>query len=66
MCEQAEHAMTCFPRSLYGGVDVLIDAHKRLAHVLEVNAFGDLLPNVRHEDRDTYDWEVAQVSTTGP
>jgi len=65
MCDQAERAMACFPRSLYGGVDVLIDAHKRLPHVLEVNAFGDLLPNVRHEGRDTYDWEVAQVSTTG-
>jgi len=65
MCEQAERAMACFPRSLYGGVDVLIDAHKQLAHVLELNAFGDLLPNVRHEGRDTYDWEVAQVSATG-
>lgn len=65
MGEQAERAMACFPRSLYGGVDVLIDARKQLAHVLEVNAFGDLLPNVRHEGRDTYDWEVAQVSTTG-
>lgn len=65
MCDQAERAMACFPRSLYGGVDVLIDAHKHLAHVLEVNAFGDLLPNVRHEGRDTYDWEVTQVSTTG-
>lgn len=65
MCAQAEHAMACFPRSLYGGVDVLIDARKRLPHVLEVNAFGDLLPNVRCAGRDTYDWEVAHVSTTG-
>ncbi|WP_395749172.1 STM4014 family protein [Prosthecobacter sp.] len=65
MCAQAEHAMACFPRSLYGGVDVLIDAHKHLPHVLEVNAFGDLLPGVLHEGRDTYDWEVAHVSTTG-
>jgi hypothetical protein len=65
MCAEAERAMACFPHSLYGGVDVLIDAHKQLAHVLEVNAFGDLLPNVRHQGRDTYDWEVSHVSTTG-
>jgi glutathione synthase/RimK-type ligase-like ATP-grasp enzyme len=65
MCEQAELAMARFPRSLYGGVDVCIDARKGLPHVLEVNAFGDLLPNVRCEDRDTYAWEVDHVSATG-
>lgn len=71
MCAEAERAMTCFPRSLYGGVDVLLDARHHKPHILEVNAFGDLLPGVRHEGRDTYDWEVglavakSQVSTKG-
>lgn len=71
MCQEAERAMACFPRSLYGGVDVLLDAHHQRPHILEVNAFGDLLPTARHEGRSTYDWEIAamtecaQVSTTG-
>ena len=61
LCREAERAMTCFPRSLYGGVDVMIAAQKKLPHVLEVNAFGDLLPGVRCDGRDTYDWEVAEA-----
>lgn len=71
MCSEAESAMACFPRSLYGGVDVLLDARHHKPHILEVNAFGDLLPGVRHQGRDTYDWEVglavagSQVSTNG-
>ncbi len=65
LCEQAERALACFPRSLYGGVDVCIDARKGLPHVLEVNAFGDLLPGVRCEGRDTYAWEVDHVSANG-
>lgn len=71
MCEEAERAMACFPRSLYGGVDVLLDSHKLRPYILEVNAFGDLLPSIRHQDRSTYDWEIAkimernQVSTIG-
>lgn len=65
LCGQAEHAMSCFPRSLYGGVDILLDTRQGLPHVLEVNAFGDLLPGVRFEGRDTYAWELDHVSTTG-
>lgn len=58
MCEEAERAMACFPRSLYGGVDMLLHARTHRPHVLEVNAFGDLLPGVLHERRTTYDWEI--------
>lgn len=65
LCGQAERALACFPRSLYGGVDVCVDARKRRPHVLEVNAFGDLLPGVRCEGRDAYAWEVDHVSATG-
>lgn len=65
LCAQAEQAMSCFPRSLYGGVDVLLDTRQGLPHVLEVNAFGDLLPGVRYEGRDTYAWELDHVSTIG-
>lgn len=58
MCAEAERAMGCFPRSLYGGVDVLLEARGHRPRVLEVNAFGDLLPYVLHEGRTTYDWEI--------
>jgi glutathione synthase/RimK-type ligase-like ATP-grasp enzyme len=56
--EEAERAMACFPRSLHGGVDVLLDAQKGQAYVIEVNAFGDLLPSVLHQGKSTYEREV--------
>lgn len=71
LCEQT---MTkCFPRSLYAGLDVLIEPNFRTARILEVNAFGDLLPRILHEGHDTYTWEIeealrrqpAQVSAIG-
>ena len=40
-CEQA---MTCFPTSLYAGVDLLFTPGFRRHFILECNAFGDLLP----------------------
>ncbi len=54
----AEQAAACFPRSLYCGVDVLVAADKKSIRVLEVNAFGDLLPNVRYEDKNCYEAEI--------
>jgi glutathione synthase/RimK-type ligase-like ATP-grasp enzyme len=72
MCEEAERAMTCFPGSLHGGVDLVLSTGNQGPRVIEVNAFGDLLPSVRHEGLETYGWELkviaerdAQVSATG-
>jgi glutathione synthase/RimK-type ligase-like ATP-grasp enzyme len=71
MCEEAERAMACFPRSLYAGLDVMLDAREHRTHVLEVNAFGDLLPGIRHQGRETYAAEIEaaldrdHVSKTG-
>ncbi|MDB6066898.1 MAG: hypothetical protein JWR26_3106 [Pedosphaera sp.] len=48
----------CFPKSLYAGLDVLIEPNFKTSWILEINAFGDLLPRVLHEGRDTYSWEV--------
>ena len=70
-CEQAMEK--CFPRSLYAGFDVLLEPDFRTSWILEVNAFGDLLPRTLHQGRDTYAWEIdealrresAQVSSTG-
>jgi hypothetical protein len=50
----AEQAARCFPRSLYAGVDVLIDSHGR-PFVGEINAFGDLLPRLTHRGESAYE-----------
>ena len=53
-----EAAAACFPDSLYAGVDLLIARDLRAHAVLEVNAFGDLLPGVLCAGRDTYAAEI--------
>lgn len=59
LCEEA--MAKAFPRSLYAGFDVLLEPNFRTARILEVNAFGDLLPRTLHEGRDTYTWEVEEA-----
>jgi hypothetical protein len=54
----AAAALACFPRTTHAGVDVLVGSSFRTHAVLEVNAFGDLLPNVFHEGQDTYGAEL--------
>jgi hypothetical protein len=54
-CEQVA---ACFPASLYAGIDLLIAPDYRRHAVLEVNAFGDLLPGALHDGIDTYTAEV--------
>lgn len=44
--------------SLYAGVDLLIRPDFQQHAVLEVNAFGDLLPGVLDEGQDTYTAEI--------
>ncbi|HSH77897.1 MAG TPA: hypothetical protein VLA19_05115, partial [Herpetosiphonaceae bacterium] len=56
--ETCERAMACFPDSLYGGIDLLVEPGYRRHAVLEVNAFGDLLPDVVWQGQDTYMAEV--------
>jgi glutathione synthase/RimK-type ligase-like ATP-grasp enzyme len=55
-CEKL--ARDVFPRSMYMGVDMLLTPGYKEHYVLEVNAFGDLIPNVLHKDMDTYHSEV--------
>jgi glutathione synthase/RimK-type ligase-like ATP-grasp enzyme len=63
----AEQAAACFPDSLYCGIDILVAADKKDIRVLEVNAFGDLLPNVWHQDKNCYEAEVeALMNTVNP
>jgi hypothetical protein len=56
-----ERAMACFPVSLHGGVDLAVTSEFRRHVVLEVNAFGDLLPGVLHGGLDTYAAQIAAV-----
>ncbi|WP_274564146.1 STM4014 family protein [Streptomyces spiramyceticus] len=64
MCERAS---ACFPRTLCVGVDLLPAVGWRRFAVGEVNAFGDLLPNLTGlpgsgaEGLDTYAAQVAAV-----
>jgi glutathione synthase/RimK-type ligase-like ATP-grasp enzyme len=62
-CEQV---MTgCFPKSLYAGIDLRISPDYQHHQVLEVNAFGDLLPNELCDGRDTYETEIIAMLTPG-
>ncbi|HEX3250215.1 MAG TPA: STM4014 family protein [Pyrinomonadaceae bacterium] len=58
-----EEVMTrCFPDSLYAGIDLRISPDYQHHQVLEVNAFGDLLPDVLCDGRDTYESEIIAFS----
>lgn len=56
--DTAERAATVLSNSLYAGVDLLLQPGFRNPTVLELNAFGDLLPGVQHQGRDTYEVEI--------
>ena len=51
--QTCERAAACFPRSLHVGVDLMFLVGWRRHAVAEVNAFGDLLPGVLADGRDT-------------
>jgi hypothetical protein len=59
--QTCERAMACFPASLHAGIDLLIGTDYRRHAVLEVNAFGDLLPGVLWNGVDTYTAEILAV-----
>ncbi len=53
-----ERAAALFPDSLYAGVDLLVAPDYRRHAVLEINAFGDLLPGALSDGVDTYTAEL--------
>jgi glutathione synthase/RimK-type ligase-like ATP-grasp enzyme len=55
----AESAAACFPKCLYMGVDILISANLKDIKVLEINAFGDLLPNLMDAGERVYQAEIS-------
>src|SRR3954454_14356217 len=52
--ETCERVAGCFPASLHVGVDLMFSADWSDHAVAEVNAFGDLLPGLLVDSRDTY------------
>lgn len=61
MEDAARRAAAAFPRSRVIGFDLVVKG--RRAHVLEANAFGDLLPGLLWQGRDAY---VAQAGVAAP
>lgn len=50
-----------FPHSFYLGLDILLTGKQRRPVLIEVNAFGDLLPGLENDLGDTYSNEVHAV-----
>jgi glutathione synthase/RimK-type ligase-like ATP-grasp enzyme len=57
----AEKAAACFPASLYMGIDILLTANLRKTVVLEINAFGDLLPGLLDEGETCYEAQIRTI-----
>jgi len=55
----AEKAAQSLPQTLYVGMDVMLNSTLKKAYVLEANAFGDLLPRVLVNKKNTYESIVA-------
>lgn len=62
----AEASLALFPGSQYAGVDLLLQAGNLKPAVLEINAFGDLLPGTLDEGIDTYGAELQAVLERHP
>jgi len=54
----AEKAAACFPGSLYMGIDILLSANFQKTFVLEINAFGDLLPGLLDQGETCYEAQI--------
>ncbi len=56
--ESCVRAKSAFPGCHHAGVDVLIGRNFARHKIAEVNAFGDLLPNVTHENQSAYEAQI--------
>ena len=57
-----ESVAATFPDTFYAGVDVMLTHRSQHPFILEVNAFGDLLPGIKHQGYDTYSSQLIQLS----
>jgi hypothetical protein len=56
--ETCRQAFALFPNSGYAGIDLLFEARSRRHALLEINPFGDLLPGILCDGKDTYEAEL--------
>ncbi|HIK06777.1 MAG TPA: STM4014 family protein [Trichormus sp. M33_DOE_039] len=61
MKRTCEAVAALFPNSLYCGIDLLIFPDFRRHAILEINAFGDLIPGIFWQGLDTYTSEVKAI-----
>lgn len=61
--QTCERVAACFPGSLHVGVDLMFLVGWRRHAVAEVNAFGDLLPAVVVDGRDSYAEQVRALTS---
>ncbi|OUL28896.1 STM4014 family protein [Nostoc sp. 106C] len=61
MKQTCEQVAALFPNSLYCGVDLLILPDWKTHVILEINAFGDLLPGILWNGMDTYTSEIKAI-----
>lgn len=59
--ETLMRAIVPFPASRFAGADVAFSPSYEHHAVLELNAWGDLLPGVLHEGRDSYEDQIQSV-----
>lgn len=59
--ETCGHCAELFSESLHLGLDILFTPGFRKHYLLEINAFGDLLPRVTHRGANTYEAQVDAV-----
>jgi hypothetical protein len=64
--ETCERVAACFPGSPHVGVDLMFSPDWAHHAVAEVNAFGDLLPGLLVDGRDTYAAQVSWIVKKGP
>lgn len=60
-CEQAARLF----ESLYMGIDLLFTSDFKRHAIVEVNAFGDLLPGILYNNQDTYTAEIVAALKAG-
>lgn len=63
-CQTCEQVARRF-ESLYMGIDLLFTSGFKRHAIAEVNAFGDLLPGVLHNNQDTYTTEIMAALKAG-
>ncbi len=52
-------------RSLHLGIDLMFEPGWGGHRILEANAFGDLLPNLTHEGKNVWEWELHVLKQRG-